>query len=896
MRLQYNIDHYGSKEMKEFNQQILDGIEEQTGLRPTIKDLIHINDDSDVADTSDTTGVSDNFTGDYTDYTEPEEEKGILAEIVDKLKSMGQGFVDFITGGLFGETLKDKNAQVKDYLSNQIVSASDLGHGVGGTNLDRFITVFLNGKDSKGRDKWSYYPGCAADRFIDMCEQEMGTTERNYDNVTPYTKWYYGSSTSASEYGAWCMIYVQWCFNNAGIPLKYKTASCDSYLNYAQKNGLLRTPPKRGDMVLFHFSSGHAGANHVAIFEEKTSKGVLCVEGNIVNFNNEFNKASELNNGKGPMGGAVAKRYTTESDVLGYARPVDFDKIDKIIKEAVTKFKSAAEITGIDTETGEVTSYASSGLSGDLDRNAVWRFFRGKGYSAEQTAGLLGSMMAESGVSLSAKNAACVEGVGDHSTDVELNRIWKDRGWDNPDKLLDDREGMDAYTKRLWSVYENAGHDIRYNGYSEKGENDTYSKSNHSGGTGHLYPGLGFAQWTGPRAKALLQNSKKKGIHWYDPQSQLDFIVEEAKTRGGSVSAYDRMMNTNSPEDASDVWSWYYEGYSGSKSAGNSFEAQKQTEGYKKRRKYAQELYQAYLNGELGVVPNSGAKTPGSYKGKYETYDVYPWMDGWDQKSEDYKRLWNYEHPTGLPIDNEEWTNMASHQPDWDKWIASAYLTKYNGAARGASNINSVSDWYKFLNPGKDFEYGYGGSENDPHVPFIGSDRDTWYQSAKIGSSGDVADIRSRMAKNAPKKSAFDAKKLLRKYGMGGPEISSAGYSYSSHVSPGRSSYDTDSIVSYAGSSIFTSRPSSSRSPGGTDLSGVIQAIEVVIRQLAAINSNTATSNDYLDSINSKEFVDQGLRNSLNSLKSVTPRRKNSSSAVTPKTASARGVNALILG
>jgi len=56
-----------------------------------------------------------------------------------------------------------------------------------------------------------------------------------------------------------------------------------------------------------------------------------------------------------------------------------------------------------------------------------------------------------------------------------------------------------------------------------------------------------------------------------------------------------------------------------------------------------------------------------------------------------------------------------------------------------------------------------------------------------------------------------------------------------------------------------------------------VSALATIIEQLRSIASNTGSSSDLLGSLNEKDFVDQGLRDTLNSIKSTKPQRRTGS-------------------
>ena len=100
---------------------------------------------------------------------------------------------------------------------------------------------------------------------------QLGTTESPAgSNRTKYGKW------MGLDGQPWCMSFVQWCFDQAGTPLPYKTGSCSALLNWFRKfrpEAVFVSGPQPGDIAIFTF--GHTG-----IVEKALPNAVQCIEGN----------------------------------------------------------------------------------------------------------------------------------------------------------------------------------------------------------------------------------------------------------------------------------------------------------------------------------------------------------------------------------------------------------------------------------------------------------------------------------------------------------------------------------------------------------------------------------------------------------------------------------------
>lgn len=286
-----------------------------------------------------------------------EEDKGILGNLIDLLGNVGKQFLSMISGGLISF----------DQDSNSITATS-------------------------------------AQSFVDMCAREIGTAESPAgSNNVKYNTWYYGKSAS----GPWCCVFVQWCFNKAGIPLPIKTASCVSLYEYYKQNDpgrIHKSNPKPGDIFVYIYSNGTNG--HVGIVKSGSGSSFTTIEGN--------------------CGDKVASkvRYTNDSSFVCFISPVDF---------------------------GTISAIADGNYSADIgsDMGSMWRFLKDLGYSDAGVAGILGCWQAESG-----GNSKKIE--WDSSSTFQ-----KYGGYD----MVNNPANMDAFTKELFNHYASKGMSINRDAY-----------------------------------------------------------------------------------------------------------------------------------------------------------------------------------------------------------------------------------------------------------------------------------------------------------------------------------------------------------------------------------------------------------------------------------------------
>jgi len=249
---------------------------------------------------------------------------GPLARLIEIFKSMGSNVLNFITGGLFGQSTS--------------------------ANTDSSITSF---GDGTGYFDYTGYSGnitCVED-FLAMCAREIGNCERPAgSSKTKYNVWYYGSDKAA----AWCMIFVQWCFNQAGLPLECRTASCSTFLDHYRENhpNLIVNDPKPGDVIIW--TKATSTMSHTGIVEKVLSPAeVQTIEGN--------------------TGDKVDRKTRDRSKITAFIRVVDWDQFAATVN-SLTNIQNIA--------------------SGD--GGALYDFLIAQGYTPEGAAGVLGNLYAES--------------------------------------------------------------------------------------------------------------------------------------------------------------------------------------------------------------------------------------------------------------------------------------------------------------------------------------------------------------------------------------------------------------------------------------------------------------------------------------------------------------------
>ena len=182
---------------------------------------------------------------------------------------------------------------------------------------------------------------------------ELGTTESPAgSNRTKYGKW------MGLDGQSWCMSFVQWCFDQAGRPLPYRTASCGELLRWYQRYAPERivTAPKARDVIIYTF--GHTG-----IVEGAKTGTVTAIEGN----------TSPGEAGSQDNGGGVFRRTRRRALVKAFIRPYDnYEEDDEVVtyktlNDVPSCYKAAVQKC-IDKNALKGTSNKEINVSEDLCR------------------------------------------------------------------------------------------------------------------------------------------------------------------------------------------------------------------------------------------------------------------------------------------------------------------------------------------------------------------------------------------------------------------------------------------------------------------------------------------------------------------------------------------------
>ena len=191
----------------------------------------------------------------------------------------------------------------------------------------------------------------------------------------------------------------------------------------------------------------------------------------------------------------------------------------------------------------------TGGLVGGTDTEKIWAYLTSHGFLPHTAAAAMGNFEVESH-----NDPATPEGYYAFDTGTVQ-------------AALRDYDSMDDYVvNKLFPYYDRSGKSINKPGYR--------------GDDGHYYPGIGLAQWTGSRSRALSDYTVAKGLPWSDLAGQLDYLNKEVgESYSRTLSAAN---NSNDVNAATELWLSGFEVNPGDKLA--------------ERQRYAKEFYDRYIN------------------------------------------------------------------------------------------------------------------------------------------------------------------------------------------------------------------------------------------------------------------------------------------------------------
>lgn len=151
------------------------------------------------------------------------------------------------------------------------------------------------------------------EKLIAVARSQIGTAENPLgSNTIKYTTEYYGHPVTGNSY-AWCMIFVWWCFKEAGLS-EYlyngkKIARCTVLMVWAANHGLFVTKDfQAGDVFLYDNDGNMADSEHTGIYTGEMVGGkYVAIEGNYAD------KVSVVHREPSSIIGAYRPPWTGES-------------------------------------------------------------------------------------------------------------------------------------------------------------------------------------------------------------------------------------------------------------------------------------------------------------------------------------------------------------------------------------------------------------------------------------------------------------------------------------------------------------------------------------------------------------------------------------------------------
>lgn len=142
--------------------------------------------------------------------------------------------------------------------------------------------------------------------LLTIARKELGNTESPAgSNRTKYGKWF------GLDGQPWCMMFIMWCFDQAGVELPKRTGSCGELMRAAQTAGCWVTVNfQPGDVVIYDFSGKQKTTQHCGMVEIiLPDYGVQAIEGNTSERGSQDN------------GGMVCRKTRATKHIIGAVRP-----------------------------------------------------------------------------------------------------------------------------------------------------------------------------------------------------------------------------------------------------------------------------------------------------------------------------------------------------------------------------------------------------------------------------------------------------------------------------------------------------------------------------------------------------------------------------------------------
>ena len=209
-----------------------------------------------------------------------------------------------------------------------------------------------------------------------------------------------------------------------------------------------------------------------------------------------------------------------------------------------------------DTAAGNTVTSSGVTLSSDAEKELIWKTLINEGYSKQAAAAIMGCWQAES------HNKARV---------IEANWISEFPGYN---VVPADRDALSNFVQNgVFKKTKNVNKNRYYNSSDKR-----------------YYPGIGYAQWTGPRAYNMLNYMSKNRYNWDDPESQIKWFDYEMN--GSYKGTKDNLKRATTVTMATKR---FFNGYEMGKDADTKYPNM-----YNTRLNYAKQIYNMYNKSSVG--------------------------------------------------------------------------------------------------------------------------------------------------------------------------------------------------------------------------------------------------------------------------------------------------------
>ena len=125
------------------------------------------------------------------------------------------------------------------------------------------------------------------EKVLQVAAREIGYC-RDKSGRSKYGEWYADRvNDEYFAYAPYCMMFDQYCYAQAGIPLPFKTASCGELLQWYRTNQpeCVNAKPVRGCIVIFDFPGTAYSTDHTGLFVSMDALHITTIDGNTSNGN-----------------------------------------------------------------------------------------------------------------------------------------------------------------------------------------------------------------------------------------------------------------------------------------------------------------------------------------------------------------------------------------------------------------------------------------------------------------------------------------------------------------------------------------------------------------------------------------------------------------------------------